>query len=162
MEQKELDGLLWEMWERLKKLGIPVSSKIRPGLLVNTRARRRLGCCFYQNGEYAIEVSAVLLKEEALLRQTLAHELLHTCPGCRNHGERWKAYAQAVNAALGYEIHRTVPMEDPAPPLRREEVKYILQCQSCGALIRRKRLSKAVKAPWRYRCSCGGKLKRIQ
>ena len=161
MEQKELDGLLWEMWERLKKLGIPVSSKIRPGLLVNTRARRRLGCCYYQSGRYWIEVSQAVLEDEDLLKQTLVHELLHTCPKCRDHGPKWKAYAQTVNEKLGYRIERTVKTETPAGSLRHEEIKYILECQSCGAQIKRMRMSKAVKSPWRYRCPCGGKLKRV-
>ncbi|RKJ40344.1 sprT domain-containing protein [Acutalibacter sp. 1XD8-33] len=162
MEQKDLDETLAQMWEILKKLGIPVSKKIQPVLKINTRAKRRLGCCFFQNGEYSIEISSILTEDEPLLRQTLAHELLHTCPGCRNHGERWKAYAQIVNQSLDYEISRTVQMQELPLPLRREEVKYVLECESCGAHIQRKRLSKAVKYPWRYRCPCGGKLKRIQ
>ena len=67
--------------------------------------------------------------------------------------------AQRVGEALGVEITRTVPLEGPAQPLRQEPVKYLLQCQSCGRLIPRRRLSKAVKYPSRYRCPCGGKLK---
>ena len=63
--------------------------------------------------------------------------------------------------ALGVEITRTVPLEGPAQPLRQEPVKYLLQCQSCGRLIPRRRLSKAVKYPSRYRCPCGGKLRRV-
>ena len=75
-----------------------------------------------------------------------------------NHGKRWKAYAQKVGEALGVSITRTAPMEGPVEPLRQEEVKYLLQCQSCGRLIPRKRRSKAVDHPERYRCPCGGKL----
>ena len=39
--------------------------------------------------------------------QTLAHEVLHTCPGCRNHGALWKEYAARMNGAYGYAISRT-------------------------------------------------------
>lgn len=92
-------------------------------------------------------MSARLLEDAPLLRATLLHELLHTCYGCQNHGKRWKAYAQRVGEALGVEITRTVPLEGPAQPLRQELVKYLLQCQSCGRLIPRRRLSKAVKYP---------------
>lgn len=161
MLQNELDGLMAELRGELKALGIPVSDRLLPEVRINTRARRRLGCCFYQSGRYWIEVSQAVLDDEALLRQTLVHELLHTCPKCRDHGPRWKAYAQTVNEMLGYSIERTVRTENAPGPLRHEEVKYILECQSCGAQIKRMRMSKAVKCPWRYRCQCGGKLKRV-
>lgn len=161
MLQTELDGLMAELGRELKELGVPVSNRLLPGVKVNTRAKRRLGCCFYQSGKYWIEVSQSLLDNEEVLRQTLVHELLHTCPKCRDHGPQWKAYARLVNERMGYRIERTVKTEAPVGPLRREEVKYILECQSCGAQIKRMRMSKAVKSPWRYRCPCGGKLKRV-
>lgn len=161
MVQEELNGLMARLHHELKSLGIPVAKKLLPGVKVNTRAKRRLGCCYYQAGQYWIEVSESVLENEDLLRQTLIHELLHTCPKCRDHGAQWKAYAQVVNEKLGYQIERTVKTQTPAGPLRHEEVKYILECQSCGAQIKRMRMSKAVKSPWRYRCPCGGKLRRV-
>ena len=161
MTQEELDRELMELAETLRSMGIPVSRKLAPHVIVNTRAKRRLGCCYVQNGVYSIEVSARQLEDKEKLRQTLAHELLHTCPGCRNHGERWKAYAQKVNEALGFSIQRLSPAEGETVPLRHDTVKYVLECQSCGAKLYRSRMSKAVKSPWRYRCPCGGKLKRI-
>lgn len=162
MIQQELDSLLAEMSETLRGLGIPLSCHISPAVLVNSRAKRRLGCCYCRDGVYEIEVSASLLEQPDRLRQTLCHELLHTCRGCRNHGEKWKAYAAKVNEALGYSIQRLAPAEEESQePLRREKIKYVLECQSCGAKICRSRMSKAVKQPWRYRCQCGGRLKRI-
>ncbi len=162
MTQEELDALLAEMEQALRDLGLPLSRKICPCVQVNTRARRRLGCSICRDGAYYIEVSASLLDRPELLRQTLAHELLHTCPGCRNHGERWKAYAAQVNQALGFSIQRLAPAEGEEGPLRQDTVKYLLKCQECGKIFPRARMSKTVKQPWRYRCPCGGKLKRIQ
>lgn len=162
MEQGELDGLMAGLQAELRRLQVPVSSKILPGVRVNARAKRRLGCCFFQQGVYTIEVSAEILQSPALLRETLLHELLHTCPGCRDHGPLWKHYAEVVNKALGTSIRRTVKAEGELAPLRREEVKYVLRCQSCGREINRMRMCKVVKTPWRYRCLCGGKLKRVR
>lgn len=162
MGMEELDGLLGELWRQLRGLGVPVSEKVRPGVRVNSRAKRRLGCCFYNGGEYTIEVAARLLGQPGLLRETLVHELLHTCPGCRDHGERWKGYAGVVNEAWGMDIQRTVKVEGEQGPLRREEVKYVLRCEACGKEIGRVRMCKVVKTPWRYRCLCGGKLKRVK
>ncbi len=161
MTQQELNRHLMEAVNQLRSLGIPISREIDPCVEVNTRAQRRLGCCTRRQGKYYIQVSARILGDPELLQKTLFHELLHTCYGCLNHGKGWKAYAQKVGEALGVEITRTAPMEGPQHPLRQEEVKYLLQCQSCGRVIPRKRRSKAVDHPERYRCSCGGKLKLV-
>lgn len=162
LTQAGLDALLARLQARLRALGIPVSEKTEPGVRVNTRAKRRLGCCYYRQGAYTIEVAARLLTDPALLQETLLHELLHTCPGCRDHGERWKAHAQAVNRALGTDIQRTVKLEGEPASLRRDEVKYVLRCEACGQEIKRMRMCKVVKSPWRYRCLCGGRLVRVR
>lgn len=160
--QEELDTMLASLQRQLMALGVPVSGKTLPGVQVNTRAKRRLGCCIYRQGVYTIEVAARLLGEPGLLRLTLLHELLHTCPGCRDHGAKWKQYASYVNQHMGTDIQRTVQLEEAYIPLRQEEVKYILRCEGCGKEVKRKRMCKVVKAPWRYRCLCGGKLKRVK
>lgn len=38
--------------------------------------------------------------------QTLLHELLHTLPGCFNHGGLWKRYAQMINKKYNLKIKR--------------------------------------------------------
>ncbi len=162
MEQADLDKLLADLHAQLRKMGVPVSPKTQPGVRVNSRAKRRLGCCWCQQGVYTIEVAERLLTDPELLRETLLHELLHTCPGCRDHGKLWKQYADYVNKNLGTDIQRTVKVEGESEPLRRDEVKYILRCRDCGQEIKRMRMCKVVKSPWRYRCLCGGKLERIK
>ncbi len=162
MAQEWLDNMLADACVQLLALGVPVSPHIRQGVEVNTRVQRRLGCCIFQEGAYTIQVSSRILDDLPLLWETLLHELLHTCPGCGNHGEKWKAHAQKVNQALGTRIQRTVKLDGAPQPLRREEDKYLLRCEDCGKEIRRMRMSKVVKAPWRYRCLCGGKLKRVR
>ncbi|MCI8920360.1 MAG: SprT family zinc-dependent metalloprotease [Acutalibacter sp.] len=161
-QEGALDRLMATLLAQLRDLQVPVSPQILPQVQVNTRAKRRLGCCRFREGMYTIEVSAGILQSPDLLKETLLHELLHTCPGCRNHGPLWKSYAAVVNQALGTSIQRTVKVEEVLSPLRQEEVKYVLRCQSCGREIKRLRMCKVVKAPWRYRCLCGGKLKRVR
>lgn len=162
MTQEELNAQLAALAEELRGMGVPISREISPQVEVNSRAQRRLGCCIQKEGAFTIQVSARLLDQPELLRNTLLHELLHTCYGCQNHGKRWKAYAQKVGQALGVDIRRTAAVEESWEPLRREEVKYLLRCQSCGRVIPRRRKSKAVEHPERYRCACGGKLERVQ
>lgn len=154
----DVDKLLGEVVARARAVGIPVSARICPTVGRNTRAVARFGCCVRKGEAYYIEISARLLEAgEGVVVETLAHEVLHTCPGCRNHGARWKAYAAKMTAAYGYHIARTgtweaVGLADEKP------VNYLLVCRGCGLEIKRTRASKLVRHPERYRCRCGGTL----
>ncbi|MEA5050891.1 MAG: SprT-like domain-containing protein [Oscillospiraceae bacterium] len=156
----DADALLGAVIGEAKALGIPVSPAIRPQVVVNRRAKKRFGCCIHRGFAYTIELSDVLLAaDERLCRQTLAHEILHTCWGCRNHGARWKSYAARMNAAYGYSIART---QDPARLGLAEKpgtVNHVVVCERCGRRFERTRRSKLTEHPDRYRCTCGGRLK---
>ena len=62
-----------------------------------------------RNG-FEIEVSRFLLDEagcsEKIVKGVLAHEVLHTCRDCYEHGMLWKSYAGQMNKAYGYQIKR--------------------------------------------------------
>ena len=156
----DFDALLERAAAQARALGIPVSPRLNPRVAVNRRAVTRFGCCIRRGEEYVVELSARLLEAgERACMQTLAHEVLHTCPGCRNHGARWREYAGRMNAAYGYEISRTgtcgeLEVPDLAP------VKHLLVCRSCGREFRRARASSLVQHPERYRCRCGGALEK--
>ena len=129
MTQAYIDGLLALAVAQARAVKIPVSRDICPQVRLNRRARTRFGCCIRREGRYTIELSAKLAeegREEAVL-QVLAHEVLHTCWGCSNHGARWKGYAQRMNEAYGYHIRRTdnydkLGIEDDRP------VRYWVVC----------------------------------
>ena len=157
MPQGETDKLLARVIAQARAVKIPVSDRICPQVRLNRRARTRFGCCIRKDGAYTIELSARLAEtgsEDAVL-QVLAHEALHTCYGCSNHGARWKGYARRMNAAYGYHISRTdrfedLGMEDDRP------VRYWVVCTRCGRQIPRMKRSPLVDHPERYRCQCGG------
>lgn len=159
MTQAYIDGLLALAAAQARAVKIPVSSEIDPRVRLNRRARTRFGCCVRKNGIYTIELSARLAergREDAIL-QVLAHEVLHTCYGCSNHGARWRAYAKRMNDAYGYRIRRTdnyrdLGIEDDRP------VRYWVVCARCGRRIPRMKRSPLVDHPERYRCACGGAL----
>ena len=141
---------------------------------VNTRAKKRWGDCrAVGDGTFDIGISARLLADdvsEQALRDTIAHELLHTVDGCRGHTGLWKTLAERVTRELaGYSISRVTSAEEkgfqaeqspaPKPPVYR----YALVCVRCGQTIRRQKASKVILYPQRYRCAkCGGKLRRIE
>lgn len=148
--------------QEAKALNIPISDRISPIVTVNSRAVRRFGCCILKGDKFYIEISSRLIDApEQVRKQTLAHEILHTCPGCRNHGSRWKQYAESMNNAYGYEISRAntneqLGLEDTVP------YRYLLRCKSCGVEIKRLRRSKLIDYPEYYRCKCGGKFQLVE
>lgn len=152
------DMLLLQVQREARSLGIPISSRIDSHVQINTRALTRFGRCFFRGGTYHIELTHRLLDApEQAVRQTLAHELLHTCSGCQNHGALWRRYAGQMNAAYGYSITRTalpssLGLADEKP------VRHLVVCLLCGREFPRSRASRLTQHPERYRCRCGGKL----
>ena len=160
MTQGEIDKLLARVIAQARAVKIPVSDCICPQVRLNRRAKTRFGCCVRRGGAYIIELSARLAGEgsEDAILQVLAHEVLHTCYGCSNHGKRWKSYAAKMNAAYGYHISRTDNFEDLGIADDRP-VRYWVVCTRCGRHIPRMKRSPLVDHPERYRCQCGGTLK---
>ena len=157
----DCDALLKEVMTQARQLGIPISAKIEPRVVVNRRAVTRFGCCKYVGDKCIIEVAdRVAEGPEQSCRETLAHEVLHTCYGCRNHGKRWRGYAERMNQAYGYNISRASTAEKLGVK-ETNPCKYLLRCQSCGAEYRRYRASPLTRYPERDRCKCGGRLKLI-
>lgn len=157
----DADRLLETVIDEARAAGIPVPETIDPKVRINRRATTRFGCCMAQGGRFVIELSSRLLDaSEAACRETLAHEVLHTCRGCRDHGVRWKAYAARMKDRYGYEIARTSSCEALGIPDTRK-LRYWLVCERCGARIGRSRRSKLIQHPQRYRCRCGGRLSEL-
>ena len=90
----DFDAMLRAVLEQVCAAGIPAAARIDPQVRLNTRAKKRYGRCICKNGWYEIELSAHLVHADSSFVYTvLAHEVLHTCPGCMNHGPLWKQYA---------------------------------------------------------------------
>lgn len=135
---------------------------------VNTRAIKRWGQCKRVPGGYSINISATLLDERNDingLKNTILHELLHSCEGCMNHGDKWKFVANKVNIAYGYNIKRCSSSDEKGvdEDMRPVQYKYEVMCEKCGNVYKRSKMSNVVQHPERYRCGCcQGKLKRIK
>lgn len=156
----DFDKLLTAVKKEASDIGIPISGKISSHVSVNTRAKSRFGRCIKQNGGFVIELSSMLLDApEKSCRQTIAHELIHTCPGCMDHGERFMYYASKMNDTYGYDIKRTNSIEEMGVKYdRAEDAKFIITCRKCGKKFSRLRRSALTDHPSRYRCKCGGEL----
>lgn len=144
----------------LDRLKIKYSKNVR--FAVNSRAVSRLGLCRRENGGYVIEIAAVLLDErvdaQRGLKDTLLHELLHTCRGCMKHTGKWKELAERVNAECGTHVSRAVSPE-LIPPQLRPKPAYTVRCEGCGFEVTRQKRSALIAHPENYRCpKCRGKL----
>ena len=164
---KRLVLLLDETSRELRQLDIPIVSNISK-ISANTRAKSRFGCCKKIAGvtkvkQYEIEISYELIEScDKNLKSVIAHELIHTCPGCLNHGKLWKEYIAKVNKKYEYDISTTSKYSDYLldMPEKKESYKYRVVCNDCGNEVFRKRKSKVIKAPGFYRCiKCGGTLR---
>lgn len=154
-----------ESIEELHHIGIyPARNLI--GIKSNSRAKRRLGCCkkVMIDGKisYEIEISTMLENEDdKKIKEIIHHELLHTCKGCLNHGQKWKSLAAEVNKAYGYRITTTAKTEEIEQTYPR--YKYMVRCKECGTASYRMKKSRVVNHPENYRCSkCGGRLEILE
>ena len=144
---RNLDEYTIRCMEELDAVGIEYGNII--GVKVNTRAKKRWGQCRAVPGGYLIDISSVLLDErndEQGLKETIIHELLHSCKGCMNHGENWKRLAAKVNRAYNYNIKRCSTADDKGvqeetKPISLHTVNYVIKCNKCG---------------YTYRCGCCG------
>ena len=155
--------------EELFNIGIEYGNIIE--IKANSRARKRWGQCKGIPGGYSININVALLDErndEQGLKETIIHELLHSCKGCMNHGENWKRLADKVNRYYGYHIKRCSSSDEKGvlsetrQPVRIPEYRYAVQCSCCGAIIKRQKISKVISHPSYFRCGrCNGNLVRI-
>lgn len=157
--QMDLDALLEKAIAQVAEVGL------KPGRIERTvyltRAKKTYGKCSSTPDGFTVHLSKYF-KDNCIeeVMQTLVHEVLHTLPGCMNHGSSWKTAAEIVNAKYGYNVQRCNSME-MANLTEEDKVAtkhYAVECLSCGAMIYRERKSKLITHTDHYRCKCGGQL----
>lgn len=164
---RNLNAVYHECISELDAIGIEYGNII--SVTVNTRAKKRWGQCKRTPNGFIISVNAALLDERndiSGLKNTIIHEVLHTCEGCMNHGSEWKYYARKVNHAYNYDIKRTSSadekgVQEETREIAPRQINYIIKCADCGHEFKRTRMTAVVKNPHNYRCACGGCLSRV-
>lgn len=168
MDSERINTILKEVIKEAQDLKIPVPKNVNEKITINPRPKKRFGCCKLKDGEFHIEISEfVLATDEKKIRGIIAHEILHACKGCQNHGARWKEYAEKMNAQYDYNIKRVssfqeVGLEAEQEKTSADKIKYIIKCQKCGREYPRQRFTCVMKKINAYRCQCGGKLTLIR
>lgn len=165
MTSKEfhLNEIACECIETLNEIGVPCGHIVE--FTVNTRAKSRWGQCCLRPDGFHININAALCdgKHDEGLRQTIFHELIHTCPGCLNHKSEWKRWAYVVGKHTGLVIKVSNSEADKGfdpseVVLRRRQNKYKVYCKKCGHAWLYERKTRCVQHPELFHCSCGGRL----
>lgn len=160
---KDLYEVMNECKRDIESLGIELGEVCK--LSVNKRAQTRWGLCRGCKGVYEISISSRLLDDEVddmALKNTMAHELLHTIKGGNGHKGEWKRCAELMNRTYGYNIKRCTSADEKGvlSSNREKKIKYILECSNCGQkydYIRKTKVINAFlyngkEAKVRYRC----------
>lgn len=151
---KDLNKLFAIAKSNLDTIGIEYGDIVE--IKVNTRAKSRWGQCKIVNGtqryewfdrEFEINISDRILVDEVnddKVISVIIHEILHTCEGCFNHGEKWKKYADLVNDCYScYKVETTQSCEFFGFNSREEHIKnskYKIKCNGCGNVFYRNRM----------------------
>lgn len=135
--------------------------------VISTRFKRTWGQCKQiLTNKYKISISSRLLKPDVpikSLKNTIIHEILHTCKNCMNHGNEWKKNAEIVNKEYDYHIKRTssdqeMGFKDESNDFKKNSYRVI--CTKCGYVYTRERKCNLINHPERYVCHlCRGELK---
>lgn len=174
MNFNELSVMAKQCEQNLRNIGIPVGNVTE--LTVNNRTSSRLGRCTkrverldFVDGKivaqetFSIEISGKILHDVKEVENTLYHELIHTCPSCLNHGDRWQRYGEIAEAKLNLSspITRCKAVDKTEEYI--SQFKYLLKCECCGALVPKDRMCGVVKNPELYtHRNCGGKFVRVR
>lgn len=169
---KNLSRLFSETLSEAHSIGLDVSDEI-VSVTVNSRLSRALGRCSKVwdawRGHYVfkIEVQPNMLADgldDRVPKNTIMHELIHTCAGCFNHGPEFQYRAGIVNRKLGYDVHTTSDSEQlkaAGVVLKEASYNYGIVCDKCGRMVqKRKRWSSTLEriGDFRHGGSCGGHL----
>ena len=161
--------IVWRKY--LLDIHIPLGYTER--IYVNDRLTSSWGRCSRKRNRYTGYISPFVIdiSERLVSRMddtegldlVIIHELLHTCPGCLNHGSQWKSWGRWVERHYGHSVSRLSSAEELGVDEQQfiDKGYYACKCSECGNIITRKSLSKFIQHPEWYRCSCGGSFVRI-
>ena len=158
------DDVFIQFWENSDELGFDKDKVSKVLGWLNKNNRKTLGRCTRGNGRYSIELNPNILKftedGEKIIRETLAHELCHTLPGCFNHGKEFHNKADKIYKLMGYHIDTKADTDSSQYFMKYlPQTNYMLICDECGNQTPISKMSDPVKNPSNYSCKkCNGDL----
>lgn len=131
----ELLDIFNECKKELLDINIPLATNIKISLADYSAY---FGKCFKIENGYEIKLSRLLFnsKNEKLIKKTIAHELIHTCPSAYGHSEEWFKFVKKADSVYNYGIMEQDDNCNNSPVLE----KWI--CPVCGATLSAHTISK--------------------
>lgn len=123
---KDLEKMVLECTRVMSRLGIPYETA---KVSYNGRIRTKWGYCRKTPDGFIIAIAKRLGDDDVPMESLLAtlyHEFLHTCPGCFNHGKKWREYGKMIKKETGIKIREATS----ADQLNVTE-DYYLKCRKC-------------------------------
>ena len=161
MVKEDINKKLQRIIKEAQEIKIPVPDNISAEVNINSRPKKRFGCCKKSGGYFVIEISRFILEcDEKAVDSVIAHEVLHTCKDSYNHGSTWKQNAEKMNRTYGYNIKRVSSFAEMGvtESAAAGDIRYIIKCRKCGKEYPRQKYTCVMKKINAYRCSCGGRL----
>lgn len=108
--------------------------------IVVRKAHSYWGNIRVRNGSYELHISKLIesIPDEKMaykaLNDTVIHELIHTIPGCFNHGDKFVSIANKVNKMYsGYNVKIKNSTSEYGFRYKKEnKYKYLFHCNTCG------------------------------
>jgi len=133
--------------KELIKIGVPIPVKdIKKVGELKTRSKRVRGVTYtfksiinYNNINIDkinyIGINKKLIGEDFEIEKTMVHELIHTIPGCSNHGPNFKKYAGLINRhypKYNVSTYYTPDSDETENIANIKKPKYVVTCENCG------------------------------
>lgn len=101
---QHLEALIKDCIKKCEEADIPISKNITFDVM---KGEKVYGHCtsWRKTDQHIIEISKYLVNEEEI-KNTIIHELLHSCPDGKGHGARWQYYGSIIQKKYGYIISR--------------------------------------------------------
>ena len=150
---------IYEDRDLLVALGLSSMKDYKYTAQINTRAKRRCGQCKRISAqEYSINISEQYLRNcpPSEIHNTIMHEVIHSAPGCMNHGATWQNIAHRVNQKYQFTPIQRLCEDATMLNLVKEQARYYLRCPRCNKEYRWIRKPKHWDAYSRglIRCGC--------
>lgn len=139
---KDLYRLFEECKEEMEQAQIPFNY----GATIEV-SKRKSTCSWGKcRNKEQIFINALLLDDnvdDKETKDTIIHELIHTCDNVYGHDENFKFYGNRMNNMFGYHISRCNSATQKGLQIDYERMgKYKLVCENCGRISYKSRLSK--------------------
>ena len=132
--------------KELIKIGVPIPVKdIKKVGELKTRSKRVRGVTYtfkritYNNINIDktnyIGINKKLIEDNFEIEKTMVHELIHTIPGCNNHGPNFKRYAGLINRhypEYNVSTYYTPDSDETENIANIKKPKYVVTCENCG------------------------------